>query len=167
MNYYVFFSNGDLVGVRSSQQLAYELKMATANAEFIVRSPQDFDIEFIYYNNGLQVKDKYALTTDATDTTDPYDGVPDIVGDASSSCTIDINKTDWLDTPVTYQEDTPVTEDVVIETTNGSLPVEAITLSNGVGAFTLTSSTETVLATVTVSKADDNKVLGTIQIQFT
>lgn len=103
-----------------------------------------------------------ALTTDATDTADPINGIPDIPADGTSSCTISIQKKNGADdSDMTGAEDN---ETVDLETSRGKLSSLRVQLANGAAQVTLTSVPETCVTGVT-AKAD-GLTQGSIQIQF-
>ena len=105
--------------------------------------------------------DYIVLTTDATDTYVPFDGISDIVADGVSSCNITIQKKDG-----TTNEDKTGTETLYITTTHGVLSTQNIDLVGGSGSFTLTSVVETVIADINVFDPSGNLKEGKIRIQF-
>jgi len=104
---------------------------------------------------------KFTLTTDATDTYTPYNGIADIEADGTSYCTITIQKKDYLDNDMTAAEDN---DTVTIETSRGKLSAIQVDLVNGTKTFTLTSVSETCIADVRVFS--DGIKDGNIKIQF-
>jgi len=107
------------------------------------------------------MKPKFTLTTDATDTYTPYNGIADIEADGTSYCTITIQKKDYLDNDMTAAEDN---DTVTIETSRGKLSAIQVDLVNGTKTFTLTSVPETCIASVRVFS--DGIKDGNIKIQF-
>lgn len=106
--------------------------------------------------------DYLALTTDATDTSTPVNGIPDIDADGVATCTINIQKKSGADdSDMTGAGDN---ETVTLETDRGHLSVLSVALVNGAGSVTLKSVAETVTATITASA--DGLTAGSIQIQF-
>lgn len=102
----------------------------------------------------------YEISTDATDSYSPYDGIPDITADGISSCTITITKKKNDGTTDTSDDTTVVT----FLTTRGSLDSLQETMTNGVATVTLTSVAETTIATVTAQIEGEEDL--TIDIQF-
>ena len=101
----------------------------------------------------------FEISTDAEDTYDPYDGVPDIPANGTSSCTITITAKDRAGD--TKDDDTTV---VIFKSTRGSLSSLTETMSDGVCSVDLTSVAETTVATVT-AEIEGQRPL-TIDIQF-
>lgn len=102
----------------------------------------------------------FEITTDATDTHSPYEGVPDIDADGTDYCTITITQKD-------YKGDI-LSEDktVYVECSRGKLSALSVDLVNGVGTVTLTSVSETCISVVEVRDELGGEVFGFIEIQF-
>ena len=143
-------------------------KRTSDSEQFQMNSNQDEnDVALIYggdpgdyteqhYNNYLE------LTTDATDTADPVDGIPDIPADGVSSCTITIQKKNGetdADMVAAGDDDT-----VTLTNTRGALSVLQVDLVNGTADVTLTSVAETCISDIVASA--DGLDSGSIQIQF-
>lgn len=112
---------------------------------------------------GVEKKDSFVLSTDATDN-NPPDGYPDIPADGVSSCKIQIQKKNGeTGADRTAAEDNDLME---IRTQRGRLSVWQVQLVNGYAEVTLTSSTETVITEVTVYDAAGQLGKQVIQIQF-
>jgi hypothetical protein len=112
---------------------------------------------------GVEKKDYFVLSTDATDN-GPPDGYPDIPADGVSSCRIMIQKKDGetgLD--MTAPEDNDLME---LRTQRGRLSAWQVSLVNGYAEVTLTSSTETVITEVTVYDVAGQLGKQAIHIQF-
>ena len=112
---------------------------------------------------GVEKKDYFVLSTDATDN-NPPDGYPDIPADGVSSCRIMIQKKDGetgLD--MTSLEDNDLME---IRTQRGRLSAWQVNLANGYGEVTLTSAAETVITEVTVFDVAGQLGQQVIKIQF-
>jgi len=101
------------------------------------------------------------LTTDAIDTADPINGIPDIPADGASSCTILIKKKDQAGN---YLTDISDNDTIDLECTRGKLSVLRIDLVNGEASLTLTSIAETCVSEV--KAIADGMEPVTIQIQF-
>jgi hypothetical protein len=112
---------------------------------------------------GVEKKDYFVLSTDATDD-GPPDGYPDIPADGVSSCKIRIQKKNGetgLD--MTAPEDNDLME---LRTQRGRLSAWQVSLVNGYAEVTLTSSTETVITEVTVYDVARQLGKQAIYIQF-
>lgn len=112
---------------------------------------------------GVEKKDYFVLSTDATDN-NPPDGYPDIPADGISSCTIMIQKQNGetgLD--MTAPQDNDLME---LRTQRGRLSAWQVNLVNGYAEVTLTSSTETVITEVMVYDVAGQLGKQVIQIQF-
>ena len=112
---------------------------------------------------GVEKKDDFVLSTDATDD-NPPDGYPDIPADGVSSCTIKIQKRNGetgLD--MTAPQDNDLME---LRTQRGRLSAWQVNLVNGYAEITLTSSTETVITEVSVYDVAGQLGKQVIQIQF-
>jgi hypothetical protein len=112
---------------------------------------------------GVEKKDYFVLSTDATDN-GPPDGYPDIPADGVSSCRIMIQKKNGetgLD--MTAPEDNDLME---LRTQRGRLSAWQVNLVNGYAEVTLTSSTETVITEVTVYDVAGQLGKQAIHIQF-
>jgi hypothetical protein len=112
---------------------------------------------------GVEKKDYFVLSTDATDN-GPPDGYPDIPADGVSSCRIMIQKKNGetgLD--VTAPEDNDLME---LRTQRGRLSAWQVNLVNGYAEVTLTSSTETVITEVTVYDVAGQLGKQAVHIQF-
>ena len=118
--------------------------------------------------DGFEAKNIYAgnyieLTTDATDSVQPFDGIPDIPADAHSTCMvkIEIKKPDG-----TRNTDADCT--VILSTTGGSLSEISVDVTGGYDeSATLKSSLDTIIADVKAYVVDHEQVVGEMQIQFT
>lgn len=112
---------------------------------------------------GVEKKDYFVLSTDATDN-NPPDGYPDIPADGVSSCKIKIQKKNGetgLD--MTSPQDDDLME---LRTQRGRLSAWQVNLVNGYAEVTLTSSTETVITEVTVYDVAGQLGQQVIKIQF-
>lgn len=112
---------------------------------------------------GVEKKDYFVLSTDATDD-NPPDGYPDIPADGVSTCKIRIQKKNGetgLD--MTAPEDNDLME---LRTQRGRLSAWQVNLVNGYAEVTLTSSTETVITEVTVYDVARQLGQQVIKIQF-
>lgn len=112
---------------------------------------------------GVEKKDYFVLSTDATDN-GPPDGYPDIPADGVSSCTIRIQKKNGetgLD--MTSPQDNDLME---LRTQRGRLSAWQVNLVNGYAEVTLTSSSETVITEVAVYDVAGRLGKQVIQIQF-
>ena len=107
--------------------------------------------------------DKIKLTTTATDTVVPFDGVPDIVADGVSTATINLQKKDKDDNDLTSAGDN---ETIYLSTDGGSLSAISVNLVNGAASVTLTSSIETKCALIKAWASDDSLTSDTLLIQF-
>jgi len=108
------------------------------------------------------IPNQLEITTDATDSLDPIDGIPDIAADGSSTCTLTIKKKNGQTGD--YMTEAGDNDTVDISATRGKLSALRVDLVNGEAAVTLTSVIESVVTDVTVTSsglADDS-----IQIQF-
>lgn len=105
------------------------------------------------------------LTTDAEDTYQPYDGIPDIPADGTSSCSIFIKK---VDREGNYHTDESDNDQVDIRCSRGSINALRVNLVNGEASVTLTSVTETCISNVEAWGSEYGSKLGkqTIDIQF-
>ena len=112
---------------------------------------------------GVEKKDYFVLSTDATDN-GPPDGYPDIPADGISSCTIRIQKKSGetgLD--MTSPQDNDLME---LRTQRGRLSGWQVNLVNGYAEVTLTSSSETVITEVAVYDVAGRLGKQVIHIQF-
>jgi hypothetical protein len=112
---------------------------------------------------GLEKKDYFVISTDATDT-NPPDGYPDIPADGVSTCRIMIQKKNGetgLD--MTAPEDNDLME---LRTLRGRLSAWQVSLVNGYAEVTLTSTTETVITEVSVFDVARQLGRQTIKVQF-
>jgi len=110
-----------------------------------------------------ELKTYLDLTTDAEDTAQPYDGIPDIEANGTSEATFTIKKKDHEGTVIETG-----TEDIIVET---SYPVRlsavSVTLSDGTGSFTITSQDGIKgVVGVTISDAAGNLEPASIELQF-
>lgn len=105
------------------------------------------------------------LSTDAEDTHEPYDGIPDIPADGSSSCAITIKK---VDRQGNYHTDASDDDQIDIRCTRGSLNLLRTNLVNGEAVVDLTSVQETCVSNVEVWGSAEGSKLGkeSIKIQF-
>jgi len=101
------------------------------------------------------------LTTDATDSHQPYDGIPDIPGDGTSSCNIFIKKKDSEGAYLTGAEDNDTVE---ISCSRGKLSAIQVELVNGEAQVSLTSVAETCVSQIRATA--DVLSEGNIEIQF-
>jgi hypothetical protein len=112
---------------------------------------------------GVEKKDYFVLSTDATDN-GPPDGYPDIPADGVSTCKIGIQKKNGetgLD--MTSPQDNDLME---LRTQRGRLSAWQVNLVNGYAEVTLTSSMETVITEVTVYDVAGQLGKQAIYIQF-
>jgi len=115
---------------------------------------------------GFQTRAEYLAlfeleaSTDATDTYDPYDGVPDIPADGVSTCTITVKKKDLAGNYLTGAGDDDTVE---FDTSRGALSDLRKDMVNGEVSVTLRSVQETCVATVT---ANIEGASCSIMIQF-
>ena len=100
------------------------------------------------------------LTTDATDTADPIDGIPDISADGVSSCTLYIKKKSKLGN---YLTGASHTDQIDLSCTRGKLSAIRVNLVNGEAEITFTSVAETCVSDIVANSED---MSATIQIQF-
>lgn len=113
--------------------------------------------------SGLEKKDYFVLSTDATDD-QPPDGYPDIPADGISNCKIMIQKKNGeTGADMISQSDNDLME---IRTQRGRLSAWQVNLVNGYAEVTLTSSTETVITEVSVYDVARQLGQQTIKIQF-
>jgi hypothetical protein len=111
---------------------------------------------------GLEKKDYFFISTDATDN-NPPDGYPDIPADGVSTCKIMIQKKNGeTGFDMTAPEDNDLME---LRTQRGRLSAWQVSLVNGYAEVTLTSTTETVITEVVFDIA---RQLGrqVIKVQF-
>jgi len=101
------------------------------------------------------------LTTDATDTHQPYDGIPDIPANGTSTCNIFIKKKDPYGN---YMTDPGDNDQIELENTRGSLSAIQTNLVDGEATIVLTSIAETCISEITATGEDLKE--GEIQIQF-
>lgn len=112
---------------------------------------------------GLEKKDYFVISTDATDN-NPPDGYPDIPADGVSTCKIMIQKKNGetgLD--MTAPEDNDLME---MRTQRGRLSAWQVSLVNGYAEVTLTSTMETVITEVSIFDVAGQLGSQTIKIQF-
>lgn len=113
--------------------------------------------------SGVEKKDYFVLSTDATDN-GPPDGYPDIPADGVSSCRSMIQKRNGeTNLDMAAPEDNDLME---LRTQRGRLSAWQVNLVNGYAEVTLTSSTETVITEVTVYDVAGQLGKQAIQIQF-
>jgi len=110
---------------------------------------------------GLLAQCLLEISTDATDTASPVDGVPDITADGTSYCTITLKKKDRSGAYKTAAEDN---DTITLECTRGKLSDLQVDLVNGEAAVMLTSVPETCISTVIANGGDLGEVR--IDIQF-
>ena len=121
----------------------------------------DAQVEPTHFTRAEWLADAHIhLSTDATDTYDPFDGIPDIVANGTSYCTIDI-KMMHNDETVDTGDDTTVVD---IDASRGLLSAIRVTLSSGVASVTLTSVAETCISDITARVG--GIIVDTIKIQF-
>lgn len=101
------------------------------------------------------------ITTDAVDTADPINGMPDIQADGISTCTITIKKVANDNSYLTGAEDDDIIE---IRTTKGELSALRVNLVNGSADVILTSIATTSVAEIFASASGLKSAY--IQIQF-
>lgn len=101
------------------------------------------------------------MTTDAADSADPINGIPDIPADGASSCSISVRKKDRAGN---YLTDASDNDTVDLECTRGKLSDLRIDLVNGEASVSLTSIAETCVSEVKAAAEGMEPV--TIQIQF-
>jgi len=101
------------------------------------------------------------LSTDATDTADPINGIPDIPADGTSTCTIFIKKKDLFGNYLTSSEDN---DTIYLTNTRGKLSSLKVNLVNGQAQVTLQSIPETCVSIVEAK--GENLISARIQIQF-
>lgn len=105
------------------------------------------------------------VTTDAEDTYQPYDNIPDIPADGTSTCSIIVKKKDRNGN---YKTDETDNDQIDIRCTRGSLDALRTNLVNGEATITLTSVSETCISTIEVWGSGEGSTLRkkTIEIQF-
>ena len=101
------------------------------------------------------------LTTDAVDTADPINGIPDIPADGTSSCSIIIKKRDRAGN---YLTDVGDNDTIDLECSRGKLSALRINIVNGEASVTLTSIAETCVSEVKAKVEGMEPVI--IRIQF-
>lgn len=101
------------------------------------------------------------LTTDAKDSYQPHEGIPDIPADGESTCSIIIKKKNAFGEYCTSKADN---DQIDIDCTRGSLSTLRINLIKGTATIKLTSIKETCLSTVSVYGSDKNSPLNKQQI---
>ena len=119
----------------------------------------DNDSELVAFLN----PSKISLSTNATDSVSPFDGIPDISADGVATASIDLQKKDKDDNDMTSAGDN---DTIHLSTDGGSLSTISINFVNGAASVTLTSSTETKCATIRAWDPNGKLVEDTIQIQF-
>ena len=108
-------------------------------------------------------RSRLLITTNATDTASPMDGIPDIAADDVSTCQINIQKQDADGNDLTGSGET---DQVDIVNTRGKLSSLRVNLVNGAASVTLTSVPETVVSDISASSDQENVDDGSIRIQF-
>lgn len=155
------FPDSSLVGALGVTDLASVSDLTLPDDESVLRNYPRYRVRADLL--GLEKKDYFVLSTDATDN-GPPDGYPDIPADGVSSCRIMIQKKNGetgLD--MTAPEDNDLME---LRTQRGRLSAWQVNLVNGYAEVTLTSSTETVITEVTVYDVAGQLGKRAIQIQF-
>lgn len=114
-------------------------------------------------DNNAKTGNYYKITTDATDSSKPYDGIPDIPKDDSSPASIKIQKYSSNDNALTGSSHD---ETVNLKTSRGVLDNLSLTLSSGSAETTLHANGETVTAEVEVFHPNYTVAGDTIKIQF-
>jgi len=143
---------------------AADVSIGKTDAQYIDRNGK----ALVYYkSNGVVAWDDIivpavlVLTSDATDSADPYKGIPDIQADGVSECNITILKKDYLGNALTGDDDN---DSVMIETSRGRLNTLRVSLVKGTASVILISSAETCVARVKATA--DGLESGNIDIQF-
>jgi len=141
--------------------------IVTAEKRGIVFNPGDF-VEITYDGGSLSVLDNMRfieLTTDAEDTHQPYDGIPDIPADGTSQCNIFIKKKKRDGSYCTESSDD---DQIDISCTRGKLNIIRTNLVNGEATVILTSISETCVSTIYALGSSEGSFLdqGEIEIQF-
>lgn len=105
------------------------------------------------------------LTTDAEDTYQPVDGIPDIPADGSSTCNIYIKK---INRSGAYCQDAGDDDQIDITSSRGNLGTLRTNLVNGEATIVLTSVAEECVSKIIAFGSGEGAVIpsGTIQIQF-
>jgi len=155
------FPDASLVGTLGVTDLASVSDLTLPDDESVLRDYTRYRVRADLL--GVEKKDYFVLSTDATDN-GPPDGYPDIPADGVSSCRIMIQKMNGetgLD--MTAPEDNDLME---LRTQRGRLSAWQVSLVNGYAEVTLTSSTETVITEVTVYDVAGQLGKHAIQIQF-
>jgi len=104
---------------------------------------------------------RLVVTTTATDTFHPLDGIPDIPSNGNSSASLDIKKVDADGNDLTGAGDNDL---VQIRTDKGLIDDWEVTLVNGVKSSSIISTKESTVATITFEAP--GLVGASIQIQF-
>jgi len=125
-----------------------------------------FATEYLKYDeslNSFEVVSREALdiTTDATDSYQPYDGVPDIEANGTSSCTIFFKKKDSDGNYLTGDDDD---DQIDVECSRGLLSAIRVNLVSGEAQVTLISAPETCVSNLVATMGGSCR--GEIKIQF-
>lgn len=110
-----------------------------------------------------KIKPLLRLTTNAKDTTSPYDGYPDIPADGKSQAKIFIEKILPGGSPCSTSKDN---DELYIKTERGKLSDLKLKLVKGKAEFTIQSVPETVITTITVFDPKNQIEKGQIVLQF-
>jgi len=121
------------------------------------------------YGSAVMTRDEFLsqthieLTTDATDDSDPIDGIPDIPADGSSSCTVFIKKMSGHGNYLTGSEHN---DQIDLRASRGRLNDLRVNLVNGEAQVTLTSVAETCVSKVHAHSDTIDYEDSEIEIQF-
>ena len=121
------------------------------------------DTGIVYFAKAADENICLELTTDATDTADPIDGIPDIEANGISTCTITIKKVNGLGE---YMTDAADDDTIDLKCTRGNLSALRVDLVNGEASVTLTSTTETCVSGIYAESQEEAVNEAKIQIQF-
>ena len=163
---YVYYDNDtkEIIGIaeheNTDQPYYFSVDPAdvpTDISNYKVNSEGDgFEAKNVYAGNSME------LTTDATDTESPYDGVPDIPADGTTTCKviIEIKNPDG-------SRNTDADCTVILETTGGTLSQISVSVTDGYDdTTTLKSTLETVKVKVYGHISGYEHVRGDMEIQF-
>jgi len=150
----------DLVNVGERKYISDNIEAVNTIKDTPLHNKDESYLSYDSQSDEIEVKARELLeiTTDAQDTSDPYDGIPDIPADGTSQCTLYIkvkNKSgDYLQ----------LNTETILESTRGRLSSLKVNLTNGVGEVSLLSAKETCVSTITASAS--RIIPGDIKIQF-